>query len=395
MTFRALLVTTMRWPFAARLAGAFASQGAHVEALCPPGHVLASSRHVSRLFAFHPLFPRLAEAVALSRPDLIVPCDDPAAQLLARFARKSGPGTAGLLAYSLGDAKVLARLTARNNFLAEAGKLGIRTAAAIPVASEADVDKALETLGAPVVMKTDHSWGGDGVVIAPDRQAALEAFRRLAHPSRLRDLARAMRRRETHYLARALSPERPEIGIQPFITGHPATSAIACWRGELVAANHFDVVVAQGTGPATVVAPVACSQMEQAARRIAKAFKLSGLFGLDYMRDIAGQAHLLEINPRATPTAHLALAADPCVALLTAAGGRGMARPAATAQSHIALFPQEWARDPASPWLDSAYHDVPMGDPGLMAACLAPHPGTPAFTQKSPEPAAKIRLGQT
>jgi hypothetical protein len=89
MTFRVLLVTTMRWPFAARLAGAFAGQGAHVEALCPPGHVLGASRHVARLYPYHPLFPRLAEAMALSRPDLVVPCDDPAAQLLARFGQKA------------------------------------------------------------------------------------------------------------------------------------------------------------------------------------------------------------------------------------------------------------------------------------------------------------------
>lgn len=384
----------MRWPFAARLAGAFASQGAHVEALCPPGHVLGSSCHVSRLFTFHPLFPRLAEALALSRPDLVVPCDDPAAQLLARFAQKAGPGTATLLGYSLGDPKVLARLTARNNFLAEAKALGVRIAAAIPVAAEADVEKALARLGMPVVIKSDLSWGGDGVVIAKDRQAALDAFRRMANPSRLRDVARAMHRRETHYLSRALSAERPEIGMQQFITGHPATSAIACWRGEVVGANHFDVVVAEGTGPATVIEPVDCREMDQAARRIAKAFNLSGLFGLDYMRDIAGKTHLLEINARATPTAHLALAGDPCVALLLAAGGQGNLRPAVTRKSRIALFPQEWSRDPASPYLESAFHDVPMGDPGLLTTLLAPRPGSPPFTQKSPEPAGKIRFGQ-
>lgn len=382
----------MRWPFAARLAGAFAGQGAHVEALCPPGHVLGASRHVARLYPYHPLFPRLAEAMALSRPDLVVPCDDPAAQLLARFGQKAGSAVAALLAYSLGDPRILSRLTARNAFLAEAERLGVRTARALAVATEAEFEKVLETLGAPVVIKSDLSWGGDGVAIAPDRQAALDAFRRMANPSRLRDVARAMRHRETHYLSRAMAAERPQIGLQQFITGHPATSAIACWRGEVVGANHFDVVVAQGTGPATVIAPVACAQMAEAARRIARAFNLSGLFGLDYMRDIAGKTHLLEINPRATPSAHLPLSADPCIALMQAAGGRGTPRPAVTAKSRIALFPQEWSRDPHSPWLESAFHDLPADDPGLLAACLELRPGGAAFTQKSPKKAGKIRL---
>ena len=33
----------------------------------------------------------------------------------------------------------------------------------------------------------------------------------------------------------------------------------------------------------------------------------------------------------------------------------------------IALFPNEWMRDPHSPFLRSAYHDVPFDDPALIA----------------------------
>ena len=42
-----------------------------------------------------------------------------------------------------------------------------------------------------------------------------------------------------------------------------------------------------------------------------------------------------------------------------------------TGKAQIALFPQEMSRDSHSPWLESAYHDLPLDDPGLTAACLA------------------------
>jgi hypothetical protein len=37
-----------------------------------------------------------------------------------------------------------------------------------------------------------------------------------------------------------------------------------------------------------------------------------------------------------------------------------------TEKDAIALFPQEWSRDPVSPWLQSAYHAVPWDDPDFL-----------------------------
>jgi hypothetical protein len=34
------------------------------------------------------------------------------------------------------------------------------------------------------------------------------------------------------------------------------------------------------------------------------------------------------------------------------------------------LFPQEWLRDPSSPYLHSGYHDVPWDQPDLVRACV-------------------------
>jgi hypothetical protein len=34
----------------------------------------------------------------------------------------------------------------------------------------------------------------------------------------------------------------------------------------------------------------------------------------------------------------------------------------------VAMFPNEWRRDPDSPFLSSALHDVPWDDPGVLGA---------------------------
>jgi hypothetical protein len=85
-----------------------------------------------------------------------------------------------------------------------------------------------------------------------------------------------------------------------------------------------------------------------------------------------GKAHLIEINPRATQVGHLILGEghDLPAALYAAVTGQAIhARPKVTDKTVIALFPQEWMRDPDSPFLQSSYHDVPWDEPGLIRAC--------------------------
>jgi hypothetical protein len=353
-----LLFTTMAWPFAARLAGAFADLGTRVEALCLPHAPLARSRHVARRHAYHPLAPftSLRRAAGRAAPLLVIPCDDPAADLLARFEGKALPG--------------------RVDFLSRAEAAGAPVAGTMALEKDADLDGALARFGLPLVLKHEPGWGGEGVAIAADRAGAEAALSRFRRPVRLLNLARWVKRRESHFLTAALHPGTEAFSAQRFIPGIPATSVLACWKGALLAAHHFDVRVT-GAGPqapASVVTRRDCPAMEDSARRIAAAFGLSGLYGLDYMRGSDGAVHLLEMNARATPTAHLSLVHDLPAALLAAAGVPVRRRPPATALDDIALFPGEWLRDPASPWLSRAFHDVPWDDPAVLEGSLANAP---------------------
>jgi hypothetical protein len=365
-----LLVTTVVGSCADRLAGALA--GAEVEAVAPSHHAIMVSRHLSRAYPYYALMPMMAirNAIAAAEPDWVIPSDDRAARLLAQIHAQGGSEERTLLERSLGAPQSYPGLYQRQHFIAEAARAGVPVAGMLPASDAADLERGLEYLGLPLVIKSDSSCGGEGVAIAHTAAEARGAWHRLGRrPQRWRELARVIRRRDLHFLASALNPGRPTVGLQRFIAGRPATSSFLCRQGEVLAANHFDVEMSQhDRGPSTVLTRRDCAQMDEAARRIARHFGLSGMIGLDFIRDGQGQVHLLEINPRATPTSHLALGAghDPCGALLEQLGVAHVPRPAVTHSRQIALFPQEWRRAPDSPWLAQAFHDVPWDDPAVL-----------------------------
>jgi ATP-grasp domain len=379
-----LLSTTTRWPSAARLAGALSESGCEVDALFPDGHALADSKYPRHRFAYRPLQPlrALRSAIKAARPDLIVACDDRAVGHL-RALHANAPGEIGeIIARSLGNPENYEALSSRAGFVTAAREAGIAAPETVSVPDEATLDFALRIMGLPAVLKADGSWGGDGVAIVRTMQDAKAAWRGLAlPPTRLRSLMRAARRGDAHHLLNALRPAAPSISLQRFIPGKPATSSFVCWQGDVIAANHFDVVAADGiAGPASVVRRIDDSTMHDAACRLARRFGLSGLHGLDYVRDAAGRPHLIEINPRATQTSHLSFGPgnDPCAALAKKAGANGHGRRAILGEA-VALFPQEWSRDRTSPWLRAAHHDVPWDDPCVIDACLgAAHTSRPS-----------------
>jgi hypothetical protein len=57
---------------------------------------------------------------------------------------------------------------------------------------------------------------------------------------------------------------------------------------------------------------------------------------------------------------------DLCLALHHHLAGIEIPAPSAPRQEVVAHFPNEWRRDPQSPYLLNAHHDVPWDDPGLL-----------------------------
>jgi hypothetical protein len=190
-------------------------------------------------------------------------------------------------------------------------------------------------------------------------------------------LARAVKRALFDHDANLLAPSllRRKFGVtaQSFIGGREATSAVACWKGKVLASLHFEVLQkAESAGHATVVRRIEHPEMDAGAETMVRRLQLSGIHGFDFMLDAqTREAYMIEINPRATQVGHLAFGEghDLPAALVSALTGSAVpAAPRLTENDVIALFPQEWQRDPASGYLHTGYHDVPWDQPELKRA---------------------------
>jgi ATP-grasp domain len=227
-----------------------------------------------------------------------------------------------------------------------------------------------------VVLKADGTSGGDGVRIVRTLEEAERAFSSLQAPPRLlRAAKRAVLDHDVTLVGPALLRRRFEMNAQAFVDGREATSAVACWQGNVLAALHFEVIEKRSAaGPATVVRWIENNDIATAAEKMVRRLNLSGVHGFDFMlEEQTGKAYLIEMNPRATQVGHLALGPgrDIPAALYAALSGQiPQLAPTVTENDTIALFPQEWIRDPESSFLQSAYHDIPWREPEFVRDCV-------------------------
>jgi hypothetical protein len=364
-TPRVLIVSLRNWLGAARLPKAFAQAGFHVTALGFPGLLLARSRSASTQL-FLPDQGTEGELIAATRsilvdaaPSIVVPTDEAAVELLQAVAATASlelPASDPLLSLlrdSLGDFAQHRLLRDRRALADLARNLGLRAPAHSVVHDRAEALDFAERHGRGLVLKAEESFAGLGVSICKDPAAVEAAVLRLAGNS-----------------ARALNDG---LLAQAFVPGRTAMRAVIAWRGEVLAGlSALKLETHPGsTGPSSVVEFIAQPEMASTARAMIVALGFSGFASLDFIVDESGGAHLIELNSRPTPICHLGahLGLDLCVALRQALHGEAPEqREPANLPRKVALFPQEWVRNPSSPHFADAFHDVPWDEPDLVEA---------------------------
>jgi glutathione synthase/RimK-type ligase-like ATP-grasp enzyme len=379
-----LLATTFSWESACRLAIELAESGCVVEAVAPPSSFLHRLEPVARSYRLGLVRPEksLRHALLESHADLVIPFDDRTRHALHRVYDEADDGSAEAarlrerIARSLGPAEAYARVFSRASIMGLAAEQGFSSP---PTSAIASLEELLEWMAdhGPAVLKTDGSWGGREVAVATDPGEAAHAWRRLSRPPGWSRIAkRFLIDRDPWPLRERLAGRRPTISAQGYIEGEPANVAAACLDGELLAAVQARVVRSNGKfGPSTVIRVIEHPEMLATTRGLVRELRLTGLCGLDFVLEPeTDRANLIELNARATPTAHLVAAdgADLLVSLRDALGHGGP--PARTRESQeelIALFPQELQRDPRSPFLTMAHHDVPTQCPELVEHVMA------------------------
>ena len=381
---RILLADTDRRPYTARIAMALAEVGCEVSVVATGKHPVQKTTFIRRNFAYSALRPlsSLVHAIATTKPDLIIPCDDRSVEHLHQLHVRCSVKDLTLplerlVENSLGDPASFPIVTSRYDFLMTASREGIRVPATRLISSLDDLREWRSERPFPWVLKADGTWGGRGVRLAYKFEDATKYFDKLSRPC---DFRRAIKRRfinrDSFYLREWWLGRAPKIVAQRFIDGRPANCAVFCSKGEVLASIAVEVVSASGlTGPASVVRVIEGQEMMQAAAAIASRLRLSGFFGLDFVLDEAGASYLLEINPRCTPPCHLSVGdgRDLVRALWKQLSGQtAPARRIQTENRMIAYFPQAWLEN--SEFLHSSFHDVPEGEPELERELLQPWP---------------------
>ena len=228
----------------------------------------------------------------------------------------------------------------------------------------------------PWVLKIDGSWGGNGVRIVNSLDEADKAFWHMSRPvDAVTAIGQALLHRNFFLLPPWLARTHPPVSVQSYIAGTPANCAVATWNGEVLAGVAVETVVTVSTtGPAAVVRVVEGTAMLDAASRLTRALRLTGLVGFDFMIEkTTGRPFVIEINPRSVPLSHIAFGENRDVAQALVRQLTGEPRTLRTPlppHELIAYFPALWEQDPNSPFLVQGYHDVPWDEPDLLHALL-------------------------
>jgi biotin carboxylase len=227
-----------------------------------------------------------------------------------------------------------------------------------------------EKIGYPLVLKKDFSWSGDGVKVCSDEQVLLQSL-----PTFLPKSSFAFKERLRGLLNREWFPTNKVLSMQQFIKGRPAMYALVALRGKVLAGyGAIPEHTTSATGPSSVVRFVNNAEMTAMSTQLVEHFGYSGFCGFDFMiEETTGKAYLLECNPRPSPICHLGskVGIDLGKALFKGLQGHPPVKFSGIVQEEvIALFPQEWKRNPSSPYLAHNNHDVPWDDPLLLSAIV-------------------------
>ena len=378
MTTPILLVCTQaRWQGTARIPRSLARAGFEVALLAPRTSLAEKSRFVAKVGHLpdgadaRQWLHAFAAMVKAVNPRLALPCDDMAFQLMQRLVLSPPVDLqpslhlelASLVRNSLGDPRFYATSVDKTLLPAAAEALGVRVA---PHAMVADADAALAfagTHGYPIVLKRSLGFSGSGVAIIANSAEVPQAIADLTQVQVL-DLGRA---------------PAPRLLAQAFVAGHVIGRSSAAWNGRELCGVTREKVMRDppDTGPATVMRYYHDPEARAFSEALIAGLGITGIVGIEYAVSArTGERSLLEINRRVTPGTHTGelVGIDLAAALHAAVTGAPSAIPQDVAPGFeriVARFPQEWLRDPASPYLRDYPVDAPWDDPELFEAMLA------------------------
>jgi biotin carboxylase len=349
-------------PSPARVAHALTRNGAEVCVVAPPESYAALTRYkvadlVMTFEEMVPCMPHIARTLAEEFGAHSVLCGDDATfsawtHLLRRADdAKLSEKTRAMIARSLPPLEKAALIDDGAAFITSQAGTFCGPPPSLGNPSEAEALKFAAEVGYPVMLKRNAYAAGRGVT-------------RCGNPIAL-SVALSDGR---------ANPRDPGFVVQKHVAGDGYAVAIGGVTGKPTAAFSFIKYLKMGgaNGQASVLRYARNDDLLLHAAQLYAALELNGFAGLDYIVDASGRPWLLEVNQGIVPKSHFSecFGVDLAASMLALLRGTPIPEPRAPVAEYVALFPNEWLRDPRSPYLHNGFHDVPWEDPGVLAAMI-------------------------
>lgn len=368
-----VLVATLAidYPAPARLPWELKQAGCDVALFAPAGSLAAHTPHVDRraiaagratTAAWVELLAREIEAFD---PAIVLPGDDAMVRMLLGLALDPPRGIASarfasLMRDSLGDVELAAASIDKTRLFELAKASGLRAADG-DVAQSVDAAVAVAaSLGYPVVVRAGLGTGGAGTSRCESADDVAAAVRKIRVPDGW------------------IPPGPARVLVQRWVDGPVIVRASLAWRGGEVAGSTRGRLATypHAFGPGSAVVYAGIPSIAHATRTLLRALDASGFVGTQFIVEPGtGAPLLLEINRRMVPATYGSRYAgiDQARALAATLRGERYDGPDDLPDGpgpRLALFPQEWYRDPESAWLADLPCDAPWHDPALLRAML-------------------------
>lgn len=350
------------WLGAARLPGALTRAGFSVASYCHPESYLSKTRYNEYAFtapATGSAFPNLVASVRQYQPVFLIPACELAVRFFLNIIAADANGqvhaqfadVVDLVRRSLGEPAFIRAMLSKIEAQAVVEQLGLRSPEKRVVQCQADATDFGDAYGYPLVLKGEYGHAGNAVRICATAAEAIAAYRDLGG-----------------------SDEGQRVLAQRYIRGVVATQSSVALAGQVLETVTLvkHLTHPAPMGPSSVLRPVENPEAEQTARALLGACGISGFSAVNFIVEHeTNAAYFIEINPRVTPPCLVAglFGHDLCRALWCQLSGVAYERQVpADHPETVALFPNEWLRDPHSAYLTQGHHDVPWDDPTLLKA---------------------------
>jgi hypothetical protein len=252
MTSRVLLAAAFQWPNAARLAITFGDAGFAVDVVAPADHPVHAMTGPRCTFPYraHRSAHSPRWAIEMSRPHLIIPCDDRVVRRLHELHAETSRTThlrdsvwiLALIERSLGAPASFPLLRNRASLAMLASLEDVRVPRTDPIRTAFELRRWVAEHGLPAMLKLDGTSGGEDVLPVRSPATLGRAFLGMQLRAGLSRLKRARRDRDLHLLFDYLRDRAPGISVQASVQGRPANCAVACWCGDTLAATAVEAV---------------------------------------------------------------------------------------------------------------------------------------------------------